>query len=56
MSQLGLPGGSVVKHSPVNEEDTRDKGSIPESGRCPGVENGNPLHYFCLENSMDSGA
>ena len=55
MSQLGFPGGSVVKHSPVNEEDTRDKGSTPESGRCPGVENGNPLHYFCLENSMDSG-
>ena len=56
MSQLGFPGGSVVKHSPVNEEDTRDKGSTPESGRCPGVENGNPLHYSHLENSMDRGA
>ena len=37
-------------------EDTGDKGSIPESRRCPGVGNGNPLHYSCLENSMGSGA
>ena len=25
-------------------------------GRSPGVGNGNPLQYFCLENSMDRGA
>ena len=31
-------------------------GSIPGSGRSPGVENGNLLHYSCLENSMDRGA
>ena len=24
-------------------------GSIPESGRCPGKGNGNPLQYFCWE-------
>ena len=24
--------------------------SIPESGRAPGVENGNPLQYSCLGN------
>ena len=24
-------------------------------GRSPAVENGNPLQYSCLENSMDSG-
>ena len=24
-------------------------------GRSPGVENGNPLQYSCLENSMDKG-
>ena len=29
-----------------------DLGSIPESGRSPGEENGNPLHYSCLENPM----
>jgi len=29
---------------------------IPGSGRSPGVGNGNPLQYFCLENPMDGGA
>ena len=33
-----------------------DTGSIPESGRYPGVGNGNPLWYSFLENSMDRGA
>ena len=33
-----------------------DPGSIPGSGRSPGEENGNPLHYSFLENSMDRGA
>ena len=32
-----------------------DLGSIPELGRSPGEENGNPLQYSCLENSMDGG-
>ena len=32
-----------------------DPGSIPGSGRSPGEENGNPLQYSCLENSMDRG-
>ena len=31
-------------------------GSIPESGRSPEEENGNPLQYSCLEKSMDRGA
>ena len=31
-------------------------GLIPESGRCPGGENGNPLQYSCLGNPMDRGA
>ena len=30
--------------------------SIPGLGRSPGEGNGNPLHYYCLENSMDRGA
>ena len=29
---------------------------FPWSGRSPGKGNGNPLQYFCLENSMDGGA
>ena len=31
-------------------------GSIPGSGRSPGVANGNPLQYSCLGNFMDRGA
>ena len=31
-------------------------GSIPGSGRSPGVGNGNPNQYSCLENPMDRGA
>ena len=36
----GFPGGVVVKNSRANAGDTRDKGSIPGSGRSPGVGNG----------------
>ena len=51
-SQVAL----VVKNVPVNSGDTRDKGSIPGSGRFPGVGNGNPLQYYCQENPMGRGA
>ena len=50
------PGGSVVKNPPTNAGDTGDMGSIPGSGRSPGVGNGNPLQYSCLENCQDRGA
>ena len=53
---LGFPGGTVVRNPPANARDRRDSGSIPRSGRSPGVGNGNPLQYSCLENSMDRGA
>ena len=43
----------VVKNLPAK---TGNAGLIPGSGRSPGVENGNPLQYSCLENSMDRGA
>ena len=52
----GFPGGTVVKNLPANTGDTRDAGSIPGSGRSPGVGNGNPLEYSCLENTMDRRA
>ena len=42
----------VVKNLPANGGDARDEGSIPGSGRSPGVGNGNPLQYSCLEKSM----
>ena len=43
----------VVKNPSAN---TGDAGSIPGPGRSPGEENGNPLQYSCLENSMERGA
>ena len=51
-SQVAL----VVKNPPVNVEDARDTGLIPELVRSPGVGNGTPLQYSCLENPMDRGA
>ena len=50
---MGFPGGSEVKGSACS---VGDLGLIPESGRSPGEENGNPLQYSCLENPMDGGA
>ena len=51
-----FPDGSVGKEYTCNAEDVGNPGSIPGSGRSPGDENGNPLHYSCLENPMDRGA
>ena len=50
---MGFPGGSVVKNLPAS---AGDAGLIPESGRSPGREDGNPLQYSCLGNPMDRGA
>ena len=47
------PGGSVVKNLPATAGDSRDRGSIPGSGRYPGEGNGYPLQYSGLENYMD---
>ena len=46
----------MVKSLPANPRDIRDTGLTPGSGRFPGVGNGNPLQYSCLENSKDRGA
>ena len=51
----GFPGGAMVKNLPTNAGDARDMGSVPGLGRSPGLGNGNPLQYSCLENSMDRG-
>ena len=45
----------MVKNSPANAGDVGDVGSIPGLGRSLGIGNGNPLHYTCLETSMDRG-
>ena len=53
LAKVGSPGGSEGKASARN---AGDLGSIPGLERSPGEGNGNPLQYFCLENSMDRGA
>ena len=52
----GFPGSAEVKNLPVNAGDAGYTGLIPGSGRSPRIENGNPLQYSCLEESMDRGA
>ena len=49
---MGFPEGAVVKNLPAGAGDARDLGSISGSARSRGGGNGNPLQYFCLENSM----
>ena len=56
MVKRGFVCGSMVKNLPANAGDTGDRGSVPGSGRSPGVGNGNSLQYSCLKNPMDRGA
>ena len=46
----------MVKNPTASAGDPGDSGSLPGSGRFPGVGNGNLLQYSCLENSIDRGA
>ena len=50
---MGFPGSSNGKEFACN---VGEPGSILGLGRSPGEGNGYPLHYYCLENSMDRGA
>ena len=49
----GFPGDSDSDESACN---AGDPGSIPGLGRVPREGNGNPLQFFCLENSTDREA
>ena len=51
VSQVAL----VVKNPLGNAGDIRYGGSIPGSGRAPGIGHSNLLQYSCLENLMDRG-
>ena len=49
----------LVKNLPTMQETAfraGDLGSISGSGRSSAEGNSNPLHYSCLEKSMDRGA
>ena len=49
----GFSSGLVVNNPPA---DAGDMGLVPRSGRSRGKENGYPLLYSCLGNSMDRRA
>ena len=46
----------VVKNLHASARDARDVGSIPGSGRSPGVGNCDPLQYPWQNNPMNRGA
>ena len=50
---MGFP--NVGEESACNPGETGIMSSIPELGRSPGGENGNPLQYACLGNPMKRG-
>ena len=51
------PAGSsvVVKNPPEMQETQVDAGLITGLGKSPGEGNGDPLQYYCWENSMERG-
>ena len=51
--QEGFLSGTSGKESACS---VGDLGSIRGSGRSSGEENGNPLQYSCLKNTMDRAA
>ena len=46
----------MIKNPLTNAGDAGDIDLIPGLGRSLGEENGNPLQYSCLDNTMDRGA
>ena len=57
-TELNTPKGGFSDNSDDKESacSAGDLGSFPGSGSSPAEENGYPLQYSCLENSMDRGA
>ena len=46
----------MVRNLLANAGHAGDNDLIPRLERSPGVGNGNPLQYSCLENPMERGA
>ena len=53
---VGFPGGASGKETACQCRRHKRLRFYLWSGRSPGVANGDPLQYSCLENSMDRGA
>ena len=49
----GSPGATSGKEPACQCRRLRDRGLIPEWGRSPGGEHGNPLQYSCLKNPKE---
>ena len=56
MTNDGCPSGTAVKNPPADAGDARDEGLIPGLERFPGVGDGSPFQYSCLEDPMGRGA
>ena len=52
---IRLPWWLSSKESTCDAGDAGTEDLIPGWERSPGVGNGNPLQYFCVENPMDRG-
>ena len=52
----GFPDGISGKEAACQCKRHKRHGLDPWVGKIPGEENGNLLHFFCLENPMDRGA
>ena len=50
-----IPCGAMVKESTFQGRRNKQCRFDPWVGKIPGVGNGNPLQYACLENPMDRG-
>ena len=53
---LGFPDGAAGKESTCQCRRCKRRGFGPCEGRSPGVGNGKPIQYSCLEDPMDRGA
>ena len=51
-----IKGFLSVSDGKESAHNAGELGSIPGSGRSPGEENGYPLQYSFVENSIDRGA
>ena len=56
LQNISTASGAVVKNPSATAGAARDVGSIPGSGRSPGIGKGNLLQHSCLENSIDREA
>ena len=54
--KVDFSGEAVVKICLSMQEMKKYVDSVPGSGRVPGIGNGIPLQYSCLENPTDRGA